>query len=140
MRFFFIVIFFNFGHIGGVQSARGAGSIQEKYSILKCSDGRGIEEGKAVRRRCCRASNDRCVSACVCACMCFSGGGRGVMLIKVAHLQPIKELLSFIKANLLKHAVQDAATSRPCHTRRLALTPLLCVVCSCLTGGWYLAK
>lgn len=47
------------------------------------------------------------------------------MLIKVAHLQPIKELLSFIKVNLLKHAVQDIATSKPCHTR-LPLTPLLC--------------
>lgn len=58
---------------GGIQSARGAGSIQEKYSILECSDGRGREEGEAERRRCCRASNDRCVSACVCVCV-FEGG------------------------------------------------------------------
>lgn len=44
----------------------------------------------------------------VCVCVFL----RGVTLIKVAHLQIIKELLSFIKANLLKHAVQGAATRR----------------------------
>lgn len=81
MRFFIFIFFFNFGHIGGVPSARGAGSIQEKYSILKCSDGRGIKEGKALRRRCCTASNDRCVSACVCVCVLrvcvFRVGGGG---------------------------------------------------------------
>ena len=41
------------------------------------------------------------------------GGGRGggVMLIKATHLQPIKEPLSFIKANLLKHAARDVQTT-----------------------------
>lgn len=64
------------------------------------------------------------------------------MLIKVAHLQTIKELLSFINANLLKHAVQDVETSRPCHTL-LPLAPLcllLSVIRFCLIGGWYLAQ
>lgn len=35
----------------------------------------------------------------------------GVMLIKAVHLQPIKGPLSFIKANLLKHAARDVKTS-----------------------------
>lgn len=55
------------------------------------------------------------------------GGGWGgyvaVMLIKAAHLQPIKAPLSFIKANLLKHAARDVKTSRPCCT----LTLILCL-------------
>lgn len=53
-------------------------------------------------------------------------GGGVVMLIKAAHLQPIKEPLSFIKANLLKQA--DAKTSRLCctftPTHSLFISPL----------------
>ena len=47
------------------------------------------------------------------------GGCGVVMLIKAAHLQPIKEPLSFIKANLLKHAARDVKTSRLCCTLTL---------------------
>lgn len=43
------------------------------------------------------------------------GLGRGVMLIKAAHLQPIKEPLSLINWNLLKHAaLENYKTSRLC--------------------------
>lgn len=46
-----------------------------------------------------------------------------VMLIKAAHLQPIKEPLSFIKANLLKHAARDVKTGRLCRTLNPATPP-----------------
>lgn len=56
-----------------------------------------------------RTLNDRCASV-----VRLKGGGReargwrpGVELIKAAHLQRIKEPLSSISPNLLKHAAQD---------------------------------
>lgn len=63
------MIFFFLDTSVGFNQPGVARSIAEKYSILECSDGRGREEGEAERRRCCRASNDRCVSACVCVCV-----------------------------------------------------------------------
>lgn len=56
--------------------------------------------------RYCRASNDRCADV-----VQGRKEGGGVMLIKATHLQPIKEPLSSIKANLLKHAARDVQTT-----------------------------
>lgn len=69
-------------------------------------------------QRCCRALNDRCADVHLRRSLgeqkaegVWGGGvglGWGVMLIKAAHLQPIKEPLSLINWNLLKHAALDA--------------------------------
>lgn len=54
------------------------------------------------------------------------GLGWGVMLIKAAHLQPIKEPLSLINWNLLKHAALDAQNKQTvlhAHSYSLYLFP-----------------